>query len=60
MTVPPIPDVWSLVMGFRSRHPGGATFCLADGSVHFVSETIDRTLYRALSTKDGGEVALLP
>ena len=25
---------------FSSEHPGGANFCFADGSVHFISETI--------------------
>lgn len=28
---------------FKSRHVGGAQFALADGSVHFISETIDHT-----------------
>jgi hypothetical protein len=57
---PPTPAAWWNVMTFRSNHPGGAMFCMADSSVHFVSESIDYTLYRALSTKDGGEVATLP
>lgn len=45
---------------FGSLHPGGANFALADGSVRFLSETIDLTLYRALSTRGSGEVAQVP
>jgi prepilin-type processing-associated H-X9-DG protein len=26
---------------FSSEHPGGANFCFADGSVHFIAETIE-------------------
>jgi prepilin-type N-terminal cleavage/methylation domain-containing protein len=40
---------------FGSKHPGGAPFCLADGSVQFINESIDFTLYQDLATKDGGE-----
>lgn len=50
-------DLWYDVRGFRSLHPGGGQFALADASVHFVNEGIDHNLYRALSTKDGGETA---
>jgi prepilin-type processing-associated H-X9-DG protein len=28
--------------GFRSRHPGDTNFAFADGSIHFLSEGIDR------------------
>jgi prepilin-type N-terminal cleavage/methylation domain-containing protein len=56
----PWPNQWWNVMSFRSRHPGGAHFVNADNSVHFISETIDYTLYRALSTKAGREVVTLP
>ena len=48
------------VVSFRSRHPGGAHFCMADGSVQFISETIEHATYRALSTRDGGEAVALP
>ena len=41
---------------FASRHPGGAHFGYADGSVHFLNETINFTTLQALATKDGGEV----
>jgi prepilin-type N-terminal cleavage/methylation domain-containing protein/prepilin-type processing-associated H-X9-DG protein len=56
MPFPPTPDNYWDVMGFRSLHPGGAHFAMADGSVDFVDEGIDRTLYQNLSTKAGGEV----
>lgn len=45
--------------GFFSFHPGGAQFCLADGSVRFVSETIDAFTFAALTTRNRGEVAPL-
>jgi prepilin-type processing-associated H-X9-DG protein len=42
---------------FGSQHAGGANFCFADGSVHFISATIDLlNVYQPLSTRAGGEV----
>jgi prepilin-type N-terminal cleavage/methylation domain-containing protein len=38
-----------------SYHPGGAQFLLTDGSARYISETINMTIYRALSTRAGGE-----
>jgi len=43
-----------------SYHPGGANFLVGDGSVHFLSETLDLTIYRSLATCDGGENAQMP
>jgi prepilin-type N-terminal cleavage/methylation domain-containing protein/prepilin-type processing-associated H-X9-DG protein len=45
---------------FGSLHPGGANFALVDGSVRFISQTIDMTVYRALGTRAGGETASVP
>lgn len=45
---------------FGSLHPGGADFALTDGSVRFISQGIDLTAYRALSTRAGGEVPSIP
>jgi len=41
---------------FGSDHPGGAQFSFADGSVQFLSEDIDFTIYQNLSTRNGDEV----
>lgn len=51
---------WADGRGFRSLHPGGGNFALADASVRFVNEGIDHQLYRALSTKDGEEPVSMP
>ena len=42
--------------GFGSPHHGGMHVLLADGSVRFVSESIDPTVMEALATKAGGEI----
>ena len=44
----------------RSRHPGGVNVVLCDGSVHFISDSIDVNLWRAMGTIDGGEVVQVP
>lgn len=43
-------------MSFGSYHVGGAHFALADGSVRFISENIDMTLYQSLGSIGKGEV----
>src|SRR5262249_55312313 len=40
----------------RSRHSGGVTVSLADGSVRFVRDGIALATWRALGTMNGGEV----
>jgi len=50
---------WTTEVGFKSTHAGGAQFLLGDGSVHFVSETLDHIIYQALGGKRDGQVALL-
>ncbi len=46
--------------GFKSQHTGGVQFATADGSVHFVSNSIPLGIYRALATKSGTEVVQVP
>ncbi len=58
--LPYSPADWPNGYSFRSRHPGGLQFAFADGSVHFVSTSIDLPTYRALATICGGEVVELP
>ena len=43
-----------------SEHPTGATFAMSDGSVRFLTNTIDTISYRALSTRAEGETTALP
>ena len=40
----------------RSRHAGGVNTLNGDGSVRFVSDGVDPTMWRSLSTRNGGEV----
>lgn len=46
----------SLSSGFRSLHPGGASFLLCDGSVTFLQEGIDFATYQRLGGKADGEI----
>lgn len=40
----------------RSEHPGGAQVVLLDGSVRFLTDTMDLELLAALCTRAGGEI----
>ncbi len=42
-------------MAARSAHPMGVVVGMCDGSVQFISQTIDRSTYQALGTRSGGE-----
>jgi prepilin-type N-terminal cleavage/methylation domain-containing protein/prepilin-type processing-associated H-X9-DG protein len=43
------------VAGARSRHPNGVNVTMCDGSVRFVTNSIDLGTWKALSTMNGGE-----
>jgi prepilin-type N-terminal cleavage/methylation domain-containing protein len=49
--------VWMTSGGFKSDHTGGAQFVLGDGSVHFLSDSIDYLTYQQLGSRNDGEVA---
>jgi prepilin-type processing-associated H-X9-DG protein len=40
----------------NSRHPGGVNVTMADGSVRFFKSTIGLSTWRAIGTRNGGEV----
>jgi prepilin-type N-terminal cleavage/methylation domain-containing protein/prepilin-type processing-associated H-X9-DG protein len=46
---------WPNVYSFRSRHPNGLNFAMADGSVQFVRADIPLQIYRSLATRASGE-----
>jgi len=54
------PEWAAYEVSFGSRHPAGAQFCLGDGSVRFVAESIDQVIYSAMGTRSGGESVQLP
>jgi prepilin-type N-terminal cleavage/methylation domain-containing protein/prepilin-type processing-associated H-X9-DG protein len=54
------PCNWNNELGYRSRHPGGAGFLLGDGSVRFLQESIDHTLYQQLGAKADNQSMTMP
>jgi prepilin-type N-terminal cleavage/methylation domain-containing protein len=54
------PDQWWNRYAFTSGHPGGVQFATTDGAVHFVSNNISLTVFRALGTRALGEFAEIP
>jgi len=51
---------WGNMYSFRSYHTSGLNFAMGDGSVKFISETIDLTIYRNAASIRGGEPVNLP
>ena len=55
------PDAQDLLKGLTSSlHPGGFLVGITDGSVRFVSESIDKDLFKGMLTVAGGELITLP
>ncbi|QDT64148.1 DUF1559 domain-containing protein [Calycomorphotria hydatis] len=53
----PVTSPWDYVTRFQgSFHTGGCNFALADGSIQFISETLDTEIYRRLGQRNDGFV----
>jgi len=57
---PPDPTNWQLVMSFRSMHGGVVNFCIGDGSVRAIHQSVDWLNYQQLCTRNGGEAVSVP
>src|SRR5262245_37221037 len=49
-------SVSDMTAASRSRHPGGVNILKADGSVHFVAQTINLATWQAMGSISGGEI----
>ncbi len=45
---------WNTTMGFKSKHTGGVHFVMGDGTVRFISQTIDHPTYQRLGDRHDG------
>ncbi|NLY99800.1 MAG: DUF1559 domain-containing protein [Pirellulaceae bacterium] len=55
----PPEDKGKLYVGpFGSHHPGGANFALGDGSVRFISETIEPQVFQQLADRSDGQLLI--
>ena len=55
---PPVERGNLYVGGFESHHPGGANFALGDGSVRFLSETIEPAVLQQLAHRAAGKLLM--
>ena len=51
---------WGVSWGFSSHHPSGVNFAMADGSVHWFSQTMDHQLLQWLGCRNDGHAAGAP
>ena len=54
------PRNWATELAFKSSHSGGVMFLFGDGSVHFLSQSIDHWSYQYLGAKADGEAVTIP
>lgn len=53
-------DWWAIVSPASSYHVGGVNICMCDGSVRFVTDTIDPNVWTAAGSCNGAEPLQLP
>ena len=51
----PLNDKTDVYHAFSSPHPMGGLFLMGDGSVHFVSDSIEQSVFQALCTRNGSD-----
>jgi prepilin-type processing-associated H-X9-DG protein len=52
---------WNYSWGFRSKHPAGCNFLMADGSCRFLGDSINHVMYQRLGDKaDGRSLGDIP
>ncbi|MEI6687286.1 MAG: DUF1559 domain-containing protein [Planctomycetota bacterium] len=52
-----ISDIFQQVFVSRSKHSGGVSSSMCDGSIRFITNNIDPTVWRSISSSRGGEVS---
>jgi prepilin-type N-terminal cleavage/methylation domain-containing protein/prepilin-type processing-associated H-X9-DG protein len=48
-------DSWATSHGYKSKHPGGAQFVFVDGTVRFLSQTINYDTYQRMGDRRDGK-----
>jgi prepilin-type processing-associated H-X9-DG protein len=51
---------WDKSWGFKSNHTNGANFVFADGSVHFIQQSIDMGTYQKLGCRNDNQPVQIP
>jgi hypothetical protein len=49
-------DTQQYAYGFKSLHPNGAQFTMADGTVRFISQSINHQMFQYLGGRDEGQL----